>query len=160
MIDYDHDYYQLCTPIRKHKLDWLKHKYEIDLTPPLNHQYVKRDGVIWKDVSNVNLKYDVNEADKPLLIIECYADVDGFFNSEWAEKQEFISKFTFKNDPLTDALEIYRDGELLDEVQKIEIYRGGLGRLTKIRLTVLADVNVKWNFDLITEEIEEEHENT
>lgn len=148
------DYSQLSSIVLSHNFDWVKHKYEIDLTHP-GYQYVKRDGVNWEDVTNVEVQFDV-ENQVPLLILECYANPERF-KSDWAENQPFISNYTFENDPRTDTLKVFRDKELIEEVQKVELVRDSKNaRLTKIRLTVLAEVNIKWNFNQLNEFVKEQ----
>lgn len=147
------EYLRLGSLTENGNYDWTKHKYEIDLTHP-GHQYFKRDGVEWHDITNVEVSYDAKNQ-IPLLIVECYANLE-ILKSDWAEREPFISNYTFENDPKTDTLKVFRDNELLEEVQKIELSRDSrTARVTKIRLTILADVSIKWNFNKLDERIKE-----
>ena len=155
-----YDYTRLLTPGVSHKTDWAKHKYEIGLTHA-GDQYVKRDGVEWNDVTKVNVEFDI-ENRVPLLIIECCANIKGL-ESDWAEQEPFISNYTLENNSGLDTLKVYKDGELLEEVQKVEISRDSKeARLTKIKFTLLAEVDIKWDFnnldEWLKEQTQKEHE--
>lgn len=125
--------------------NWTDHKYEIDLSP--DKLSFKRDGVDWDEVTDIKIDMDLAN-NMPKLIIECLADIDNeMFASDWAEAQDTLPKYKIVNHKGSDELEVYRDDELIEEVQAVEIKRGAsMARITHIVLTVIADVDLRWDY--------------
>lgn len=113
----------------ENSMKWTDHKWEIDLSEDV--KTVRRDGVDWENVHFVGVKYEFDDI-TPKLVVE--SDFNGFD--------------IHMNEDATQ--EIYYKGELVEEVQSYQIINDPkYNYITRVRLTLLADVDINWDYKVM-----------
>lgn len=128
--------------------DVTNHHYDINLSPE-GDMYVKRDGVDWPEVKDVqtNLVDDRCGSLKPVLTFECFAEIDNLYKPICDPQYlEGVYHLEINPDPLSHSLKVYRNGVYLDEVSHVEVVFDTNSLVDFIRLTVTADVDIHWEY--------------
>lgn len=110
----------------ENSMKWTDHKWKVNLSE--DSKTVTRDGVPFDNVKFVGSEYDFNSR-LPVLIIECeFNDFDIKMNEDGSQH-------------------IFYKGEWIEEVQRYEIINAPENNfITHIRLSILGDIDMNWDF--------------
>ena len=110
----------------ENSMKWTEHKWNVDLSE--DKKEVTRDGVTWDNVRFIGAEYDFKDITPRLVIESDFNDFDIKMNKDGSQL-------------------VFYKGEWIEEVQKYEINNDPENDfITRIRLTVIGDVKLNWDY--------------